>query len=131
MNPSAVFVDKDGTLIEYVPYNVDPDMIGLAPRAIEALGLLHAHGFRLCVISNQAGAAFGYFAPKALDAVEARLRELLGRHAIPLAGFYYCPHHPHGTVARLSVDCQCRKPAPGLIHRAAEDQRLALHASRI
>ena len=129
MNPRAVFVDKDGTLIENVPYNVDPDKIVLAPRAIEALGLLHAHGFRLCVISNQAGAAFGHFAPEALEAVEARLRELLGRHAIPLAGFYYCPHHPQGTVASLSVECQCRKPAPGMILRAADEHCLDLHGS--
>lgn len=129
MNPRGVFLDKDGTLIENVPYNVDPDKIVLAPRAIEALGLLHADGFRLLVISNQAGAAFGYFSPEAIDGVEARVRELLGRHAVPLAGFYCCPHHPQGTVPSLGIECQCRKPAPGLILRAAEEQRLDLHAS--
>ncbi len=74
----AVFLDKDGTLIEDVPYNVDPALIRLGPGAADGLRLLHAAGYPLIVISNQSGVARGYFEEAALGAVEARLRELLG-----------------------------------------------------
>ena len=117
----AVLLDKDGTLIEDVPYNVDPALIRLTPRADEGLGALHAAGYRLFVISNQSGVARGYFPEAALAAVEGRLRELLTELGVPLAGFYYCPHHPAGVVAGYAVTCDCRKPAPGLVRRAAAD----------
>jgi D,D-heptose 1,7-bisphosphate phosphatase len=129
MNARAVFLDKDGTLIEDVPYNVDPDLIRLMPGAAEGLRLLHALDYRLLVISNQSGVARGYFAEQALLAVEDRLRELLAEAGVPLAGFYYCPHHPHGSIAAYAVACDCRKPRPGLIERAARDHHLALDQS--
>jgi D-glycero-D-manno-heptose 1,7-bisphosphate phosphatase len=117
----AVFLDKDGTLIEDVPYNVDPERIRLAPGAAEGLRLLHAEGYRLVVISNQSGVARGLFPEEALAAVEQRLRRLLGELGVPLAAFYYCPHHPEGVVPGLAIACACRKPEPGLILRAAGD----------
>jgi D-glycero-D-manno-heptose 1,7-bisphosphate phosphatase len=126
---AAIFLDKDGTLVEDVPYNVDPTRIRLTPGAPEGLRLLHAAGFRLIVISNQSGVARGYFAEEALRAVEARLAELLARADIPLAGFYYCPHHPDGPVAGYAVACDCRKPAPGLIRRAAREHAIDLDRS--
>ncbi|HVX59681.1 MAG TPA: HAD family hydrolase [Pirellulales bacterium] len=129
MHPKAVFLDKDGTLIENAPYNVDPERIVLAPRAIEALQMLRELDFELLVVTNQPGIALGYFSSDALDAVEDRLRELLAEHKIPLAGFYFCPHHPQGTVARFRAICECRKPAPGLLFRAARQRQLDLGAS--
>src|SRR4029079_19381372 len=95
----AVFLDKDGTLINDVPYNVDPALIELAPRAAEGAALLAQAGYALVVVSNQSGVARGMFAEEAIAAVEARIRELLADWCVPLAGFYYCPHHPHGKVA--------------------------------
>src|SRR5687768_4011022 len=89
----AVFLDKDGTLISDVPYNVDPARIELAPTAEEALPLLAEAGHALVVVSNQSGVARGYFPESDLAAVEARLRELLAEASVSLAGFYYCPHH--------------------------------------
>jgi histidinol-phosphate phosphatase family protein len=124
MNARAVFLDKDGTLIEDVPYNVDPDHVRLLPGAAEGLRSLHAAGFTLIAISNQSGLARGYFPEEALAAVEQRLRALLREVGAPLAGFYYCPHHPDGVVAPYSVACSCRKPEPGLIVRAAHDHRV-------
>jgi HAD superfamily hydrolase (TIGR01662 family) len=73
----AIFLDKDGTLVENVPYNVDPDLIRLAPGAVEGLSVLHAAGYRLLVISNQSGVARGLFPESALEAVERRLRQIL------------------------------------------------------
>jgi D-glycero-D-manno-heptose 1,7-bisphosphate phosphatase len=118
---AAVFFDKDGTLVEDVPYNVDPDRIRLAPGAAEGLPLLVEAGFKLVVVSNQSGVARGMFEEKALVAVERRLKELLGALGVPLAGFYYCPHHPQGQLAQYAVACECRKPAPGMIRRAATE----------
>jgi histidinol-phosphate phosphatase family protein len=129
MDRRAVFLDKDGTLIEDVPYNVDPQRIRLTPRAAEGLQALNRAGYRLIVVSNQSGVARGYFAEGALAAVERRLRELLAEASVPLAGFYYCPHHPQGKVAAYAVACDCRKPAPGMLLRAAAEHGLDLRRS--
>ena len=111
----AVFLDKDGTVIENVPYNVDPGLIQLSPGAASGLRRLHDAGYLLFVVSNQSGVARGYFSEEALRDVEARLREMLAEFGVPLAGFAYCPHHPEGSVEGVSVACDCRKPAPGMI----------------
>src|SRR5262249_4861484 len=103
----AVFFDKDGTLIEDVPYNEDPALIRLAPGASEALRLLRDAGFRLIVVSNQSGVAHGLFPESALCNVEAKLRELLAAAGVALDGFYWCPHHPSGSVAAYAVACDC------------------------
>lgn len=116
----AVFLDKDGTLIEDVPYNVDPKCIQLTFGAVEGLRSLHQAGYLLIVISNQSGVARGFFAETALVAVEQRLRYLLGEIGVPLSGFYYCPHHPDGRVPEYAIACSCRKPEPGLLHHAAQ-----------
>jgi D,D-heptose 1,7-bisphosphate phosphatase len=128
-NRRAVFLDKDGTLIDDVPYNVDPRLIRLAQGAAEGLPALHAAGYRLIVVSNQSGVARGYFAETALGAVEERLRHLLAEVGVPLDGFYYCPHHPEGTEPDYSRACDCRKPEPGLILRAARDHGIDLTQS--
>src|SRR5690242_11813204 len=125
----AVFLDKDGTLIEDVPYNVDPAQVRLAPGAAEGLPRLHAGGFRLVVVSNQSGVARGLIAEEALGAVRDRLRDLLAELGVPLGGFYYCPHHPEGVVTRYAVACRCRKPAPGLILDAARAHGVAVGKS--
>ncbi len=119
MSAPVVFLDKDGTLVENIPYNVDPSRISLRPGAGPALSALHRAGWRLALVSNQSGVARGLFPEAALVVVEARLRDLLQEYAIPLAGFFYCPHHPDGTVPGYARDCGCRKPAPGLILTAA------------
>ena len=116
-----VFIDKDGTLVENVPYNVDPALIRLAPGAERAIPRLAVAGCTLAVVSNQPGVALGRFPESALELVHDRLRELIAELGAKLAGFYYCPHHPDGVVPEYSVHCQCRKPAPGLIERAARD----------
>jgi histidinol-phosphate phosphatase family protein len=125
----AVFLDKDGTLIEDVPYNVNPAQIRLLPGVLEGLAALHAAGYRLVVVSNQSGVAKGYFEEKALGPVAQHLETLLDQAGIPLAGFYYCPHYPEGTVAAYSFDCTCRKPRPGLLRLAAQELGLELSRS--
>ena len=114
----AVFLDKDGTLVENVPYNVDPARVALTAGAREAVARLARGGYRVIVVSNQPGAGLGLFPEDALQAVEAKLRELLPA----LDGFYYCPHAP-------AQGCGCRKPAAGLLERAAREQGITLAGS--
>ncbi len=123
----AIFLDKDGTLIENVPYNVDPERIRLMPGAVDGLRAWHAAGYKLIVVSNQSGVARGYFSEAALAAVAERLRALLHSEAgVPLAGFYYCPHHPEAAVPEYRRACTCRKPSPGMLLHAAAAQGLTL-----
>jgi D-glycero-D-manno-heptose 1,7-bisphosphate phosphatase len=122
----AIFLDKDGTILEDVPYNVDPTRMRLAPGARTGLRLLQEAGFRLIVVTNQSGVARGLFPEEELVGVEARLRELLGDAGISLDSFYYCPHHPEGSVAAYARECSCRKPAPGLLFRAARQRQIDL-----
>ena len=125
----AVFLDKDGTLIDDVPYNVDPAKIRLATGAAEGLARLHAAGYALFVVSNQSGVARGLFPVSALDAVEDRLRRLVADAGAELAGVSFCPHHPEGTECRYARDCDCRKPAPGMILRKARERGVDLARS--
>jgi histidinol-phosphate phosphatase family protein len=126
---AAVFLDKDGTLIDDVPYNVDPCLIRLTDGAVDGLRALHEAGYPLIVVSNQSGVARGLFVEEALRTVERRLRGLLAIDGVPLAGFYCCPHHPNGAIDRYAVDCGCRKPAPGLLQWAARDHDIDLARS--
>ncbi|MFL9912747.1 D-glycero-alpha-D-manno-heptose-1,7-bisphosphate 7-phosphatase [Paraburkholderia sp. RL17-337-BIB-A] len=129
MMQPAVFFDKDGTLLDDVPYNVDPSLMRFGPGARQALTLLAAHPFALFVISNQSGVALGRFEHSALTEVEAQLHRLFAGCGATLSGVYWCPHHPHGGVARYAAMCGCRKPAPGLLLRAAQEHRLDLAQS--
>ncbi len=129
MNRQAVFLDKDGTLIENEPYNVDPARIRLSAGAEAALRVLHAAGYRLVVVSNQSGVARGYFGEEELSAVRDCIAELLARAGARLDGFYYCPHLPDAPIARYARICACRKPAPGLLFRAAAELGIALDRS--
>ena len=126
MKSRAVFFDKDGTLIKDVPYNVDPELIELTEGAGESLRLLRQNNFRLFVVSNQSGVARGHFEESELDAVWRKLEELSG---VEFDGFYFCPHYPEGIITEYSFECDCRKPADGLIRRAAVEQNIDLENS--
>lgn len=129
MSIPAVFLDKDGTLLEDVPYNVEPERMRWTPRAADGLRLLDHAGYRLVVVSNQSGVARGMFPEEALVRVHRQLAEMFQRIGTPLADFYYCPHYPVGKVAPYATTCQCRKPLPGLIVRAAHEHQLDLERS--
>lgn len=116
--PGAVLLDKDGTLLENVPYNVDPARMKLAPGAARALRTLGETGMPIAVVSNQPGVALGRFPERELGAVRQRLAELFEANGAVLADFFYCPHHPAGSVPRYTCDCICRKPRPGMVRRA-------------
>jgi D-glycero-D-manno-heptose 1,7-bisphosphate phosphatase len=130
----AAFIDKDGTLIDDLPYNVDPDRITLAPGAAQGAAMLSSQGYRLIVVSNQPGVAMGLFPEYALQAVQRRLRDLLASYGVPLDGFYYCPHvandgRRRARLARYGIACECRKPRPGMLLHAATAHRIDLSRS--
>lgn len=122
----TVFVDKDGTLVVDQPYNVDPARMCFTAGALDGLRLLHAHGFRIVVITNQPGLALGHFDLQALLRLRQALARRLARAGVPLTGFHACPHAP-GPMAEPV--CGCRKPAPGLLHQAARAHGLDLARS--
>lgn len=125
----AVFLDRDGTLVEEVPYLHDPALVRLVPGAAGALRQLAAAGFALVVVTNQAGVARGYYGEDAVGRVHRRLRELLAAGGVALDGIWYCPHHPDGVVAALARACRCRKPGPGMLQAAAAELGIDLDAS--
>lgn len=125
----AVFIDKDGTLIPDIPYNVNPDLIAIGESTTEGLRLLKTLDFLLILITNQSGIAKGYFEEEALEAVWQKLQTLLGPHGLALDAFYFCPHHPEASVAQYKLDCDCRKPLPGLILKAGGDWNVNLNHS--
>jgi heptosyltransferase-2 len=127
----AAFLDRDGTIIEDPGYLSDPDGIRFIPGAVEALRDLQAAGFRLIVVTNQAGVARGIFPEKDVHRVNDRLRALLEEAGVRLDGIYYCPHHPEHGAPESRRDCDWRKPGPGMIRRAARDFPLDLSRSVI
>lgn len=125
----AIFLDKDGTLIPDIPYNVDVARITLSNNAVEGLTKLQNDGYKLIIISNQSGVARGYFAEHKLFGVIDKMVELFTQHGLTLDGFYYCPHHPEGRLPGYNMNCNCRKPLPGMLLRAAADHNIDLENS--
>ena len=123
----GVFLDKDGTLIHDVPYNVEPERIALLPGVGSALRRLQDAGYLLFVVSNQPGVALGRFPASALRVVEARVDELVGLHGVVFTAYCWCPHPPVGV--RNAIACTCRKPRPGLLLDAAATHGVALDRS--
>jgi D-glycero-D-manno-heptose 1,7-bisphosphate phosphatase len=125
----AAFLDKDGTLVENVPYNVDPARVRLLPGVLEGMRMLQDAGFRLVIVSNQPGIAFARFRRSALDRLEAQLDRLFAAAGVVVTAYAWCPHHPEGVHARYARVCNCRKPEPGLLLETAQRHRLDLTAS--
>ncbi|HEY3099272.1 MAG TPA: HAD family hydrolase [Methylomirabilota bacterium] len=125
----AMFIDRDGTLTEEVGYVNHPSRLRLLPRAAEAIRRLNGSGIAAVVVTNQAGLARGYFSADVLRATNDTLVALLKDEGAHLDGIYVCPHHPTEGVPPYRTTCDCRKPAPGLLLRAAAELNLELPAS--
>ena len=125
----AVFLDRDGTLLEEAGYLDRLERLVFFPYAIDSVRALNREGFAVVIVTNQSGVGRGLygedFVRRSHDVVTERLAQG-GAHA---DGIYYCPHHPEATVAGYRQACDCRKPAPGLLKRAAADLGLDLARS--
>jgi D,D-heptose 1,7-bisphosphate phosphatase len=127
----AIFIDKDGTLIPDIPYNTDPSLITLIDGVADGLRLLAQTGYKIIVVANQPGLAYGYCSPEALERIRGTLQLLLAKEEVPLHAFYFCPHHPKGSVPEYSIQCWCRKPKPGMLLQACMDHQLDIKSSWI
>lgn len=125
----AVFLDKDGTLVDDIAWNVEPRSITLCSGAGPALRLLAGLDYRFIVVSDQAAIAHGQVDEDAMGPVAHRIDDLMFRERVALDGFYYCPHHPKGSVMRYALACSCRKPQPGLLLKAAIEHEIDLRSS--
>ncbi len=117
----AVFLDRDGTIIEEVGYLDRPERVEFFPFTIDAVRVLNRAGLAVVMVSNQSGIARGFFSEAVADAVHERMAAMLAAGGARLDAYYYCPHHPDGTVEGFAKVCDCRKPARGLVDRAAAE----------
>lgn len=122
----AVFLDRDGTLVEERGYLTTPDDVALLPGAAAAVRALREAGWKVFVVSNQAAVAKGLITEEELGGIHLRLAALLAAEGARLDGLYWCPHHPEGTVPEYAQECGCRKPRPGLLEQAAREHGLEL-----
>lgn len=127
----ALFVDRDGTLTEEVGYVNHPRRLRLLPRSAEAVRRLNQAAVPVVVVTNQAGVARGYFSSDVLTAVNDELLRQLKEAGAAVDGVYVCPHHPSAGEPPYRQDCDCRKPRPGLLTRAAADLALDLTRSAV
>src|SRR2546422_1086690 len=117
----GVFLDRDGTVCEEVGYVNHLSRCRLLPRSAEAIRLLNEAALPVAIVTNQAGVARGYFTEEMIQAVNERVRSLLGERGARVNGIYYCPHHPSAGEPPYRAECECRKPKPGLLLRAARE----------
>lgn len=120
----AVFLDRDGTIIEEKGYLDRTGAIVLYKSSVKALKRLREAGFSLVVVTNQSGVARGYFSLDVLHSINKKMKNMFLKSGIKLDGIYYCPHHPDD-------DCGCRKPEPGMIKRAAKELKIDLRRSYV
>ena len=125
----AVFIDRDGTINVDVGYLSSPDQLELYPWSAEALRLINQAGFKAIVVTNQAGVARGFCTEEMLELIHERLVRDLKRESARIDGIYYCPHHPKIGEPSYRRDCDCRKPLPGMLLRAAREHQIDLSRS--
>ena len=126
----AAFLDRDGTVTKSVAYYLTkPSQVELEEGAAEAIHLLRRNGYLIVLITNQAGIARGLLTEEDLAAVNDEMLKQLAAQSVPVDGMYYCPHHPEGFIDRYAIECECRKPKPGLLLRAARDLGIDLKSS--
>lgn len=129
----AIFIDRDGTINKYVGFLRNIDDFELLPGVADAIKVINASGYLAIVVTNQPVIARGEVTVSELQIIHNKMETLLGVEGAYLDAIYYCPHHPHkgyeGEVPELKIECECRKPKPGMLMRAAEDFNIDLSAS--
>lgn len=129
----AIFLDRDGTINKYVGFLQEIEQFELIDGVAEAIRKINASGYLCIVVTNQPVIARGEATVQKLDEIHNKMETLLGRKGAYIDGLYYCPHHPHkgyeGEIRELKFDCECRKPKPGMLLKAAEDFNIDLSQS--
>jgi len=135
----AIFLDRDGVINELVyhqeqgiidsPFTVE--QFRLLPDVGQAIKKLQEMGYKVILVSNQPGIAKGHMSQETFDRIRQRMKEELAKDGAYLDGEYYCFHHPEAKVERFKVNCECRKPKPGMLLQAAQDMAIDLSCSWI
>lgn len=129
----AFFLDRDGTINDHIGFLRDIDDFKLIPGVAEAIRMINNSGYLAIVVTNQPVIARGEVTVEQLDEIHRKMATLLGKEGAYIDALYYCPHHPdrgfEGEVPELKIDCDCRKPKPGMLLRAAEDFNIDLASS--
>ena len=129
----AIFLDRDGTINKYVGFLRNIEEFELIDGVDESIKMINNSGYLAIVITNQPVIARGEVTTEELDRIHNKMETLLGKSGAYLDGVYYCPHHPdkgfEGEISNLKIDCECRKPKPGLILQAAKDFNIDLNNS--
>ena len=133
-NPQkAIFLDRDGTINRYVGFLRSEEEFELLPGTAQAIGQINASGYLAVVVTNQPVIARGEVTVAELKNIHNKMETMLGMEGVFVDAIYYCPHHPHkgydGEVPELKIDCDCRKPKPGMLLQAAKDLNIDLAAS--
>lgn len=129
----AIFLDRDGTINKYVGFLREVEQFELLPNTSEAIKKINNSGYLAIVVTNQPVVARGEVTFEQLDQIHNKMEALLGKDGAYLDGIYFCPHHPHkgfeGEIPELKVECECRKPKPGMLLQAAKDFNIDLSKS--
>lgn len=126
----AIFLDRDGTINKYVGFLRDTEKLELIDGVAEAIRKINASGYLCIVVTNQPVIARGEVTFQELKRIHNKMETLLGLEGAYVDGIYYCPHHPHkgydGEIPELKIDCDCRKPKPGMLLKASQDYNIDL-----
>ena len=129
----AIFLDRDGTINEYKGFIRTPNEFDLIPGVSQAIKKINDSGYLAIVITNQPVLARGETSFETMEKIHNKMETLLGNDGAYLDAIYYCPHHPHkgfkGEIPELKIECECRKPKPGLLLQAAKDFNISLENS--
>lgn len=125
----AIFLDRDGTIIEDQGYISSPEQIKFLPGSVEAIKMLKDAGYKIIIISNQSGVARGLLTEDMLQTIDKIIHRTILNGGGNIDGSYYCPHHPEHGVYPYKQACECRKPHIGLIKRATREHDIDLNGS--
>lgn len=129
MKDKVVFLDRDGTINKEVNYLYKVEEFEFIPGTQEAIKIFHELGYKVIVITNQAGVARGYYKEDDIKILHAHIQKLLKKEDTYIDGYYYCPHHPDGIEKEYSYKCECRKPEIGMIKQVMKDFNVDLPSS--
>lgn len=128
---NAIFLDRDGVIVEDSGYVHRKDQLKLIPGSAEAIKLLNKNNFLVVIVTNQAGVAKGYFTENDVVLFNDLMKEKLREHDAYIDTIYYCPHHPEAKIEKYKINCNCRKPKPGMLEEAERKFDIDLEQSFI
>lgn len=120
----VVFLDRDGTINKEVNYLYKKDDLELLPKVPEAISLLRNHGYKIVVVTNQAGVARGYYSEEDVNRLHQYLNQLLKKQNAGIDDFFFCPHHPEYGIGKYRLDCNCRKPGTGMFEQLEQKMKI-------